>query len=114
MHYFAAESTTISILDISAASAAGVLSSLRSKYPSSTFLFKKCDISHWDEQKNVFAEVYKETGSIDVVFANAGVSEIGTFLQRDEGEPTKPDLRTLEINLLGTLYCEFSRHGYLG
>jgi hypothetical protein len=54
----------------------------------------------------VFEEVYKEVGSIDYVFANAGVSEIGTFLEKNDGEPTKPNLRTLEINLLGSLYCK--------
>jgi len=104
VRYFAAESTKISILDISAAAAENVLSSLQSEYPSSTFLFKQCDISNWDKQVAVFADVYREVGSIDIVFANAGVSEIGNFLGMDEGEPKKPNLRTLDINLLGTLY----------
>jgi NADP-dependent 3-hydroxy acid dehydrogenase YdfG len=57
----------------------------------------------------VFAEVYKETGSVDVVFANAGVSEVGSFLEKGAGEPTKPNLKTLDVNITGTLYCEFSR-----
>lgn len=56
----------------------------------------------------MFAEVYRETGSVDVVFANAGVSEVGTFLEKCEGEPTKPNLKTLDVNITGTLYCEFS------
>lgn len=57
----------------------------------------------------MFAQVYREVGGVDVVFANAGVSEIGDFLGVEDGEggPEKPDFRTLEINLLGTLYCEF-------
>ena len=57
----------------------------------------------------MFAEVYKQFGSVDVVCANAGVSEIGKFLEKeDEGEgPRKPGLKTLDINLTGTLYCEF-------
>jgi len=106
VRYFASQSSRISILDVSTISAQAVVSSLRIEYPSATFLFKKCDISNWDEQKVVFEEVYKEFGSIDIVFANAGVSEIGAFLDKNEGEPSKPKLRTLEINLIGTLYCE--------
>ncbi|KAH7130022.1 putative short chain dehydrogenase/reductase [Dendryphion nanum] len=102
--YFAALSTKISILDISAASAQTVVSSLRAEFPSTIFLFKKCDISSWDEQKAAFEEVYKETGGIDYVFPNAGVSEIGNFLEKDVGEPMKPTLKTIDINLVGALY----------
>ena len=106
VRFFAAYSTNIAILDISAASAESVVSSLKTDFPSTTFVFKKCDISDWDEQKRVFGEVYKEHGSVDVVCANAGVSEITKFLAVAEGEPEKPNLRTLDINLIGTLYCE--------
>lgn len=44
---------------------------------------------------------------MDVVCANAGVSEIGSFLEAgaEDGEPKKPGLKTLDINLVGTLYC---------
>ena len=57
----------------------------------------------------VFGKVYREFGSIDVVCANAGVSEIGNFLERDEGVegPSKPNLRTMDVDLVGTLYCEY-------
>jgi NAD(P)-dependent dehydrogenase (short-subunit alcohol dehydrogenase family) len=106
VRFFAVHSTKIRILDISAASAETVVSSLQAEFPSTTFLFKKCDISSWDQQKAVFADLYKETGSIDYVFANAGVSEIGNFLDKDAGEPVKPALKTIDINLVGTLYSE--------
>jgi NAD(P)-dependent dehydrogenase (short-subunit alcohol dehydrogenase family) len=82
------------------------VASLRTKFPPVTFLFKKCDISNWDEQKAVFDEVYNEFGGIDIVFANAGISEAGKFLEMEDGEPTKPNLKTLSVNLEGTLYCE--------
>ncbi len=45
-------------------------------------------------------------GSIDYVFANAGVSEVGNFLEKDAGEPVKPTLKTIDINLVGTLYSK--------
>jgi NAD(P)-dependent dehydrogenase (short-subunit alcohol dehydrogenase family) len=111
VRFFAARSTRISILDISASAAQKVFSSLQTEFPAATFLFKKCDISSWDEQKAVFAEVYKETGSVDYVFANAGVSEIGNFLERDTGEPVKPTLKTIDINLVGTLYSTSTSNG---
>lgn len=104
VRFFASEACKITILDISAASAQAVVTSLQAEFPSASFLYKECDISDWEQQKTVFEDVYKEVGSIDYVFANAGVSEIGTFLKKDEGEPTKPNLRTLEINLLGSIY----------
>lgn len=69
-------------------------------------MFKKCDISDWEEQKAVFEQIYKDFGSIDIVFANAGISEKGSFLSRDDGEPKKPNLTTLDVNLSGTLYSE--------
>lgn len=56
----------------------------------------------------MFKEIYEESGRVDLVFANAGVSEVGKFLENDgDGEPQKPGLKTLDVNLTGTLYCEF-------
>jgi NAD(P)-dependent dehydrogenase (short-subunit alcohol dehydrogenase family) len=48
-------------------------------------------------------------GSIDIVLPNAGVSEIGRFDQRMEEDgiqdrPTKPNLKTLEIDLIAVMY----------
>jgi hypothetical protein len=103
--FLASYSTNIALLDLSAEKVEAVVSSLRTDFPSTTFLFKKCDISSWDEQKVAFEQIYNEHGSIDVVFANAGVGELGKFVE-DEVEPTKPNLRTVDINLIGTLYSE--------
>lgn len=97
--------SSIAILDISTGSASSLLPLLQSEFPASTFTFKKCDISNWDEQAAVFKEIYAEFGSVNVVCANAGVSEIGNFLDADDGEPKRPILKTLDINLTGTLYC---------
>lgn len=101
----AAYSTNIALLDISADQAEVVISGLKTDYPSSTFMFQKCDVSSWDEQKMAFEHVHEEFGSVDIVFANAGVGEIGKFLE-PELEPTKPTLRSVDINLVGTLYSE--------
>lgn len=38
--------------------------------------------------------------------ANAGIVETGKFLEKDEGEPRKPNLKTLDVDLNGVLFCE--------
>ncbi|KAK0111608.1 hypothetical protein ONS95_001954 [Cadophora gregata] len=103
--YFASQNYQIAILDISVP-LPNLLPSLQTEFPKTAFKFHRCDISNWNEQKSVFEEVYKDFGSVDVVCANAGVSEIGKFLEmEEEGEgPRKPVLKTLDINLVGTLY----------
>jgi len=109
VQFFASYGCNVALLDISSESAAHVqsaLSSLRTQYPSVTFVFQKCDVSSWDEQAAAFEKVYKEIGSIDIVCANAGIVEAGRFLGVDEGEPKKPNLKTLDIDLNGTLFCK--------
>jgi len=109
VQFFASlRASRIYILDISATSSLSLLSSLQKSHPYSTFTFKQCDISSWEIQSRVVKEIYDESGSVDLVFANAGVSEIGKFLEeeKDGEEPKKPGLKTLDINLTGTLYCE--------
>ncbi|KAH8803278.1 15-hydroxyprostaglandin dehydrogenase [Xylogone sp. PMI_703] len=104
VNFFASRSSKIAILDISETAAVNVLADLKSQYPGVTFAFKKCDIGDWDNQKQVFEEVYQEFGNIQVVFANAGITERGEFVKEKNEEPTKPVLKTLDINLYGTLY----------
>jgi len=105
VHFFATPSSKIALLDIAEPAGVTVLADLRTQYPGVAFTFKKCDIGDWDNQKQVFEEVYKDFGSIDVVFANAGITERGDFVkERSDGEPTKPVLKTLDVNLYGTLY----------
>lgn len=111
VQFFASHGCNVAILDIAPETAAhvqSVLASLRSQFPSSTFIFQKCDVSSWDEQAAAFQTVHKETGSVDIVCANAGIVEAGRFLEvEDEGEgPRKPNLKTLDIDLNGTLFCK--------
>lgn len=55
--------------------------------------------------------MYAEQGRIDVVFANAGISKEAQLIETDrakKGEkPIKPDLMTLNVNLVGVIYCEY-------
>lgn len=63
-------------------------------------------MSNWEEQEAAFEKLHKEAGSIDIVCANAGIVEAGKFLGIDEGRAKKPNLKTLDIDLNGTLYCK--------
>lgn len=109
--FFAQFSTKIAILDISLSASTTLLPSLQTSFPNTKFSFKKCDISNWEEQSKVFEEVYREFGSIDYVCANAGVSEVGKLLEDvlDDGGKglRKPNLKTLDVNLVGNIYSTF-------
>lgn len=72
------------------------------------------DVASWDAQMAVFQAVYARHGRIDVVCANAGISESGassvltTADAAATGEPVKPELKTLDVNLTGTIYSKCS------
>ncbi|KIY44528.1 NAD(P)-binding protein [Fistulina hepatica ATCC 64428] len=66
-----------------------------------------CDVTVWEEQLAMFELAMAKFGSVDVVVANAGVGEIGKFQQpryNEAHQPQKPNLGTVDINLVGTLY----------
>lgn len=104
----APSSNRFAILDISSSTAESQINTLKAEYPTSSFSFHICDISNWEEQAAAFKHAYQAMGSIDIVFANAGVVEIGKFLETSDDEPAKPNLRCLDINLVGTLYSKSS------
>ncbi|KAH8667464.1 putative short chain dehydrogenase/reductase [Tricladium varicosporioides] len=95
---------SIAIFDVSITAAEQVVAELGKEFPETRFLLEKCDISSWQQQKSAFESIFQTVGSIDLVFANAGVSEFGKFLEQEVGEPSEPNLKTLDINLVGSLY----------
>jgi NAD(P)-dependent dehydrogenase (short-subunit alcohol dehydrogenase family) len=105
--FFASQHSTVAVLDINEASGADLVNSLAADFPKASISYKKCDISSWDDQKSAFEQIYKENGRIDVVIPNAGITEKGSFIPKNDGEPQKPNLTTLDVNLVGTLYSEF-------
>lgn len=107
--HFASEGHNIAILDVNVEAGENVAKELQTEFPGTKVSFKRCDVSSWDEQARVFEEVYREHGGvIDVVMANAGIAEGGavTVVDLKEDTPSKPRLKTLDINLVGTIYCE--------
>ncbi|KAM7205104.1 hypothetical protein V8F20_003241 [Naviculisporaceae sp. PSN 640] len=100
----------IAILDIDQASGQEVASSISAEFGADVS-FIKCDVSSWDEQARAFKAVFEKHDGLDLVFANAGVSEQGrttavdlTGSEDGEDEPSPPRLKVLEVNLLGCVY----------
>ncbi|KAH8897971.1 NAD(P)-binding protein [Thozetella sp. PMI_491] len=72
--------------------------------------FVKVDIRNWDQQKAMFdtAKSRSPHNSVDIVIANAGISRSSGDslwnLDDPKGEPTKPDLNIIRVNIDGSLY----------
>ncbi|KIM92015.1 hypothetical protein PILCRDRAFT_108768 [Piloderma croceum F 1598] len=67
---------------------------------------RRCDVTNWDDQVSLFQLAISKFGAVDIVVANAGVTEIGSFNTPHitNGAPTKPSFKTIEINLIGVMY----------
>ncbi|KAH9993454.1 NAD(P)-binding protein [Xylariaceae sp. FL0662B] len=104
--HFASQGHKVTVIDVNVDSGSTVVADVSSQYPAATVSFKKCDVSSWQEQATVFKEIYEEHGAIDVVMANAGISEQGatSMALSDEEEPSQPRLKVLDVNLNGVIY----------
>ncbi|KAJ5980540.1 short chain dehydrogenase/reductase [Penicillium waksmanii] len=105
-HFITEENTHISILDINPTTGTLTLDKLRSEFPNAGVSFEECDVSSWESQAAVFEKIYNQQGRIDIVFANAGINERGSLLpsNSESGGPIKPELTTLNVNLIGCIY----------
>lgn len=69
---------------------------------------------NWDQQLAGFKAAVNNspTKSIDIVVANAGIGgRIDLHELEDADEPTKPELKTLKVNLIGVAYTvKLARH----
>ncbi|KAI0179876.1 NAD(P)-binding protein [Hypoxylon sp. FL1284] len=104
--YFASLGSIVTIFDVNSQAGHKVAEEVATENPQALVGFKRVDVTSWDSQAQAFREVYQQHGKIDVVMANAGISEQGTssFALVDEEEPSQPRLRTLDVNLTGTIY----------
>ncbi|KAJ5553923.1 adam [Penicillium frequentans] len=70
--------------------------------------FIECDTTNWDDQVRLFeaAASFSPNGKISFVVANAGIHRKDeVFAYAGDGKaPEKPDLATIDVNLIGTLY----------
>lgn len=93
--------------DVDAAGLAETVKQVSAQSGSNSVVSAKCDVTSWDDQVALFEAGAKAFGSIDVVLPNAGVSEIGRFDPRLDGDATKltkPNMKTIDIDLIGVLY----------
>lgn len=115
--HFVREGYNVAILDVNAemgeqalaATAAASSSSTQQKTTTTgAVVFRTCDVSSWADQADNFRAVYREFGRIDVVCANAGISEGGAsaLAQVETEEPAEPNLKVLDVNLTGVIYCK--------
>ncbi|EJD37186.1 NAD(P)-binding protein [Auricularia subglabra TFB-10046 SS5] len=65
---------------------------------------RNCDVTSWEEQVALFALAQSSFGRVDVVVANAGIGESGPEQFHDTDELRKPDLKTIDVNVVGLLY----------
>lgn len=105
--HFASQGNKVAILDFDTRGKAKA-SEISQDFPQATVLFHHCDVSSWEQQAQAFREVYAEFGQIDIVMANAGISEgMSNILATIEsGDPEKPDMKVVEVDLHGVIYCK--------
>ncbi|KAJ0424369.1 hypothetical protein BJY00DRAFT_326935 [Aspergillus carlsbadensis] len=96
--------THITIFDINSATGEATVSQLQTEFPGTGFSFERVDVSSWESQADAFERVFAQQGRIDVVFANAGITEKGSLLPEKDGKLTKPELATINVNFVGVVY----------
>jgi len=71
------------------------------------YLFMRTDVTKFSDQVSMFKAAIKHspTNRIDIVIANAGIaSSDPIFTLESTEEPTEPDLKILNVDLIGMLY----------
>jgi NAD(P)-dependent dehydrogenase (short-subunit alcohol dehydrogenase family) len=68
--------------------------------------FVKCDTASWDDQVALFSTAarFSNSGKIDFVVANAGITKKDEVFAYDPSGPRKPDLKIIDVNIKGPLY----------
>lgn len=71
-------------------------------------LFRKCDVSNWDNVLDVFKAAHSKFGIVHTVISNAGINTHENLLDDEFDLQTSrllpPNLKSIEINLIGQLY----------
>lgn len=72
--------------------------------------FRSCNVLKWEDQLALFEFAFNRRGGIDIVIANAGITESGFAFTDDLN---KPALKTLSINLQAQFYTAKLGHYFL-
>jgi len=104
---FAKRGANVVIGDIYQSGAQGIVDTIRRlPHGSGKAIWKRCDVSNWEDQVSLFESAMNEFGGVDIVIAGARVGEIHNFgtPQIVDRKPAKPNLKTLDVNLIGAIY----------
>ncbi|KAJ5141190.1 hypothetical protein N7526_002185 [Penicillium atrosanguineum] len=78
--------------------------------------FMEVNVTEWESLRNMFVQANEWFGRIDHVFANAGVAPTTDFLDvtlNEAGQLEPPNLRTININMLGPIYTTRLASAYM-
>ncbi|KAF3032649.1 hypothetical protein E8E12_002683 [Didymella heteroderae] len=107
VRHFAAAGANVTIADVNKRGF-DLVDELNKEHGSERTVFVEVDIRDWDQQKKMFDTTLNKFGAIDIVIANAGISRSSGDslwnLDDPSGEPVKPDLRIVDVNLKGSFY----------
>lgn len=71
-------------------------------------LFKKCDVSKWDDVLGLFEAAHEKFGVIHSVLSNAGISTheglLSDEFDKESGKLMAPSLKSIDVNLVGSIY----------
>ncbi|KAF3018813.1 hypothetical protein E8E14_004095 [Neopestalotiopsis sp. 37M] len=89
---------------------------LASELPATRFV--SCDVTKWEDQVHLFEEAtnFSPSKKIHYVVANAGIAPKDDVFSFDgpDGPPKKPNLGTIDVNLVGGLYTvKLSMHYFI-
>lgn len=105
--YLASKGLRVAMVDINADLGIKAALALGKAHPEATVIFRQCDVTSWQEQERVFEEVCDEFRAIDIVVANAGISEGFSSMYRvEQNLPVEPDTKVLDVNVFGVVYCK--------
>jgi NAD(P)-dependent dehydrogenase (short-subunit alcohol dehydrogenase family) len=105
--YLASKGLRVAVVDINADLGRKAALDLANAHPEATIVFKECDVTSWQQQERVFREVWEEFGGIDVVVANAGISEgFSSMYRLEQNHPVEPDRKVLDVNVFGVMCCK--------
>ncbi|KAF4537044.1 Glycoside hydrolase, partial [Lasiodiplodia theobromae] len=71
-------------------------------------LFRKCDVSSWPDVLSLFQAAHDTFGPLDAVLSNAGINRedfLADSFDAATGELLPPDLKVLDVNLVGAVYA---------
>ncbi|KAF1813592.1 NAD(P)-binding protein [Eremomyces bilateralis CBS 781.70] len=114
---WAAAGASIVVGDINEKLGTSTVASIRLETKNENVWFVKCDVCDWDAQVQMFKEAVRLSPhkGIDVVVANAGIAGTDPMQMPvvRNGEVQKPNLKILEVDLIGVMYTSHLAFHYL-